>query len=345
MKNVGLFRIDERVFITMAFFTLISILLLAYSYKNEKPCGTFKIAISSLDNYTGTVIAFKAQMKNGKQYEWDFDDKVKYVSSNYMATHVYNVPGNYTIYVTVDGKCQGYTNVIIKERPFMPMVALRPKFICPKTVPVNKIVTFTDTTEGATSWEWFFDDNGIVNNTNRKATWIFNTPGLKTVYLRINGRPEMQSMNRILVTEHNPIISNPKQLKPKPEFTESSPRVIKKYPDPLIQMDSSQQQVIVEHKLPPEIQADEMELLLEEVVTGKKVATDFSRYLCHNLDLAVKYNNEVITFIEMCYRLKRIGSLKRIKRPIVILIRDKLSGCLKSIDVTITKETFFKRIL
>ncbi len=63
----------------------------------------------------------------------------------------------------------------------------------------NKDVSFFDNSVKATSWQWDFNNDGIFENTEQNPVQQFTTPGIKTVRLRINGDPLLESITTINV--------------------------------------------------------------------------------------------------------------------------------------------------
>ncbi|MBT8327506.1 MAG: hypothetical protein KJP21_07265, partial [Bacteroidia bacterium] len=75
-----------------------------------------------------------------------------------------------------------------------------PGFMTDKAVvyPCETVI-FTDTSIGATSWAWDFNNDGNTDATSQNPTWTYNTSGYKTVKLVINGTDSIVSTNHVTV--------------------------------------------------------------------------------------------------------------------------------------------------
>lgn len=77
---------------------------------------------------------------------------------------------------------------------------VNPGFMADKTVVYPcETVTFTDTSIGATSWAWDFNNDGNTDATAQNPTWTYNSGGYKTVKLVINGTDSITTSDYITV--------------------------------------------------------------------------------------------------------------------------------------------------
>ena len=132
----------------------------------------------TVDVRSGTVpltVAFtdRSKITSGTpSYEWDFDGDGVFDSTQQNPTFTYFSCGDYSprLRITAGSSTFDYQwpNLIAVD----PLVT---NFTTPATLvaPLSP-VTFTDTSVGATTWQWDFDDDGIVDSVSQNPTW---TPG------------------------------------------------------------------------------------------------------------------------------------------------------------------------
>jgi hypothetical protein len=332
------FRIDEQVFFTMICLSILSLFVLAYRYKNAEPCEALKLNYRDGDIYAGTYVTFKAEVKNGKSYEWNFGDNKEYKTGKPTESVVFSKPGIYTVTVLVNRSCRESRKVYIKEQPLSRELSKTVTFTAPDTAYINRVVTFTDATKGATKWEWFLDEKGTINNTNKQATWIFKEAGLKTVYLRVNGLSYMESHKDIVIVDprpKKPVVKIEKPKRPARKEVSEGPGWAPIVPSP------DEPAPTPPPVMTPNIDQSALVKLVEEIVIGKKTASDFSRYLCD--DLVVTYNNKRMTVSEMCNKLREWKNLRKIKTP-EVHVRKNTTNCIKEMAVTVKKETLLDKI-
>ena len=144
--------------------------------KASKPKGNFfsPEAASCAPSY----VTFKDQSVNASSWYWDFGDSA--YSQNNNPSHIYNLPGYYTVKVIVynDGGCtdtfirQNYVHVL---GPVSAFNASKNKG-CPDTK-----IEFTDKSKDAVSWSWNFGDGDTSNLIS--PSHIYHNPGSYTVTL------------------------------------------------------------------------------------------------------------------------------------------------------------------
>lgn len=134
--------------------------------------GTAPLSVSFIDTSTGTPIS----------WVWVFGDGS--VSSEPDPTHVYEVPGVYTVNLTVsDGETSSSREVAdyINVSP-----SLEADFTASPTEGTAPLeVSFTDTSTGTpTSWVWEFGDGNVSSEPN--PTHTYEEPGAYTVSLTVS---------------------------------------------------------------------------------------------------------------------------------------------------------------
>jgi hypothetical protein len=353
-KATSTARIDERVFFTMGLIAFVCLFILAFKIKNYESCKPVVIRANPSVSYEGATIAFKAETQGGKEFEWDFGDSSSAEFGGPGVTHNYAQAGRYTVIVTVNGNCYAVAKVDIKKAPVIINNSHKPMFSGPLTADLYKQVTFRDSTPDATRWEWNFGENGIdaVDATGQVVSYAYKTPGYKDIYVRINGNPNRIGTWQIYVNEIRP--QQAEADKPVPG--KRAPRGpgglgnIAKDPTapPLTLPDAGTVTPAPAPKAEvvkaPDIKPDEISEFLEAVVSGKKTAEDFYKYFCGEQDILVKYNDQSMTFNQMCKELRDFKKASKIDRPQVTIQTDKSTNCIRGMKVSVNKKGLFKRI-
>lgn len=349
-KRIGFhgYRIDDKVVFTMTGLIVLSLLVLGFRYRNTDPCMDVHVVVNAANYYQGYPISFRAEAAGGKNYKWDFSDGETHESSVESVHHNFKNPGTYIISVLVNGHCEGFDTVTVTERPLNRTPSIQPSFIAPDTATVNRPVTFIDTTGDATSWKWHFGESDLVDGTTHKISYTYKTPGIKNVYLEINGRPDRASIRSIYVKEEAPLVPT--------EVPRQRPRRPVRIPDPDINSKPQGRPIgsgdaqggtvpqPPKPKVYPDVQADEVIILLQGVVTGEKKAADFTQYFCDEADIPVTYNKTPMKFSQMCVKLKDFKKLKKITRPEVQLIKNSSTNCIWTMTVNVNKQTLIDRV-
>jgi hypothetical protein len=350
-KRIGFhgYRIDDSVVFTMTGLIVLSLLVLGFRYRNTDPCMDVNVVVKAPNYYQGSLISFRADAVGGKNYVWDFGDGKPYESGVASVQRSFKTPGTYIISVVVNGHCEGFDTVTITERPLDRTLSIQPSFIAPDTATVNRPVTFIDTTGDATSWKWRFGERELVDGVTQKISYTYKTPGIKLVYLEINGRPDRASTRTIYVKEEKPLVQlELPRPRPNRQGTMYREPMIKNKPSgPGITNGPAPGATISQPPKPkvyPDIQADEVIILLQGVVTGEKKAADFKQYFCDEADIPVTYNGTPMKFSQMCVMLKDFKKLKKISRPEVQLIKNSSTNCIWTMTVNVDKQGLFKRV-
>lgn len=340
-KSSSRFRIDEQVFFTMILVGILALIVLAFRLKTDEPCKPIQIKFTNNGSvfFQDAPVSFNATTKGGKTFEWDFGDGSQLetrATSNII--HTYKTARTYTVTVTVNGQCDEEEKIVIKRAPVFVDKRMLPQFSVPDSAIVGKPVTFTDSTEDATSWEWSFGETGNVDNKKRVASYMFTSHGPKTIYLKINGRPDRASTKMIYVKE------NPRQ-RPEEDTRQrndnggrSNRRIIVVSADspttPHINVD-------VPIVRAPEVSNEQLRVLLMQVVSGEKKAGDFSEYLCGKLNIMVVYNNKTMTFSEMCNKIRGVKKQGKVRSLVPSQFRNGTDGCIESMNVVLEKKGLF----
>ena len=346
-KRNGLpnYRIDDKVSYTMTGLILLSLLVLGFRYSNTEPCMNVNVVVKAPNYYQGALISFRAEAAGGKHYEWDFGDGESYESNLSSVQHSFGNPGIYIISVVVNGHCEDFDTVTITEPPIDKTVSLQPSFISPDSATVNRPVTLIDTTHDATSWKWRLGESDVVDGTERKISYTYKTPGVKLIWLEINGRRDRAATRAIYVVDEKPLVQ-PEMPRARPNRRGGIHRepIINDRPGGAPLGNGSGESNAVPQppapKIYPDVQADEVTLLLQGVVTGEKKSGDFTQYFCDETDIPVTYNGTPMKFSQMCNILRGYKKLKKIGRPEVQLSKNASSHCINRMVVNVKKKGF-----
>jgi hypothetical protein len=337
-------RVDERVYLTMGSLTLLSLLILAFRYASHRPCAPIILRVSSGSFIRGSLVNFNADTRGGSSYEWNFGDGTGSKGADPSAGHNYSVAGRYTVSVTVNGECTELQNVVIKEAPVIINNSLQPVIVVPDTVYMNVPLTVEDISPSSTSWEWRFEQGGLVDQTTRKASHTYSTPGPKQIFLEVNGRPDLQVSRWTMVIDRNAAIAAAKAAAVRAPAAQGHVTVIaidnKPTVQPLGQQAAAPPPVKpAEAAKAPEISSEDMATMLKGISESGKTTADFSSYLCGNLNIQVFYNKDKMTFTQMCDDIKGIkkGRIKSIK----VLITKDQQNCIVTLNVTLEKSKKF----
>lgn len=329
-------RIDENIILTMVVVSFIAMVVLAFKYHHYAPCVPVKFFVKSNSFQTGELIYFQVEAKNTGNLVWDFGDLTISNATSATAVHAYDHPGQYTISLAVNDICKAYKTIYITKAPLLVNPALVARFICPRTAEVGKPVVFKDTTANAASWEWRFGETTNVDAITQTATFTYFTPGVKTVYLVINGNMSTPGICKIFVA--------PKTIKADQRSNKAASQRIQIYVPERPNIDPLDSQLIklITIKPPlddkpkaPDLTGSQMEVLLREVVIGTKQAANFSPYLCGSLDTKINCNNRQISFTDLCIEMRSIKKTRKIKSLDVQLIKNQQTNCIIDMNVTL----------
>ncbi|MCK9630650.1 MAG: PKD domain-containing protein [Methanoregula sp.] len=128
-------------------------------------------------------------------WSWDFDNDGIVDSIEKNPVCVYNLPGNYTVNLTIANASRSKTIIrtdliLAKSRAPIAMYAANTT-----TGPVPLAVRFTDLSENLniTGWAWDFDNDTVIDSRERNATCVYKQPGNYTVRLAVTNEYETNS--------------------------------------------------------------------------------------------------------------------------------------------------------
>lgn len=125
----------------------------------------------------GDVVTFTSTSANATSYQWDFGDGATSTLTN--PTHAYAAPMTVTVVLTASNAC-GYGVASQSISVYTaPVAGFTPSTT---TVDMGQVVTFTNTSANATSYQWDFGD-GIGTSTMINPTYTYTSGGWYTVTL------------------------------------------------------------------------------------------------------------------------------------------------------------------
>jgi len=333
--------LDRRVSGIMAIFCIISIGLLAYKVTSDVPCREVAVAMSSLTNqksnsfFTNELIHFSAPLEADEKVEWDFGDKASKLYGAHV-THMFKVPGDYTIRVEINGNCSSTELISIKNfvqssktsqingNSTIDLVKELTNPIQAESfiIEQGKQILFSSTVQ-ASSYEWSVEgDNTQPKKTTDKAAFTFINTGNFTLKLSLNNDPDNQWTRVVSVTPRKvpvgpgalPISGGGSQggmgvpppiPLPKPK-TIAEPEVAKpeasSTPLPIEKPKTTAPAgpKIVEVYM----DNDQWREMLQDVVSGNASLSDFKMYMNDTESKMILVDKETLSFAELISRLK-----------------------------------------
>ncbi|GGB00744.1 PKD domain-containing protein [Puia dinghuensis] len=329
-------RVDDRAIITMIIVAVVSLLVMAWRFTNHTVCENFRVTARSEHYYTGEVVRFESNIGHFHTLHWDFGDNQGNDSKISSAVHSYDAPGNYTITLTADGECTEYDRITIQSAPPVENPET-PTFTYPQSAEVGKPVAFTDTTAGATQWEWRFGETATVDATERSPKYTYTTPGLKTVTLVINNDERQMGIAKIYV--------NPPATPKRKDHGDRPVIIVQNRPAPGPAAADSTKKVEPPVVKAPDVTNEQFETQLRAVANKQKTADSFAPYFGGNLNVEANLNGQMMPFTELCNKFSALKSEKKIKKLTVQLVKNDKTNCIIALFVNLKeKEGFFSKI-
>lgn len=323
-------RIDESAILMMLCFAIVGILITGYKIMNTKPCASFSIGVYSSHYYAGEAVKLSVNLPAYSKLEWDFGDQSPKVQNTAILYHQFDSPGDYTIRVTVDNTCTEYASVTIVDAPQIIDNSKLPTFIYPTSATVGQPVKFKDTTKGATQWEWRFGETAAIDATSKEPSYIYTTPGLKTVSLVINNDPKRLAVVKVYVNPQKVSADNSSNRKDHPIIILNNAPTSQPIDSALTQ--KIQNAVPVVHKA-PDISKDEFENALKEVADKAIPKQYFEQYFEDINKVHVNFNGKSTSFNDMFDKIRTIKGSSRIKSLHVQLIKNGATNYIEMLNV------------
>ena len=121
-------------------------------------------------------------------WEWDFDNDGLVDSNIQSPQYTYSEPGIYTVSLTVSGPGGSDSEIKMAYLDIAPASCEADFFAEPTTGYVPIEVQITDLSKGEIdTWEWDFDNDGLVDSNVQNPQYTYSEPGVYTVSLKVSG--------------------------------------------------------------------------------------------------------------------------------------------------------------
>jgi len=163
--------------------TIVDIGLLSYfhpvvaGFIADTLIGEFPLLVNFTDTTVGNPIT----------WEWDFNNDEVIDSYEQNPSWIYSDIGEYSVSLFVEDN-QGYSNSILKENYIKVKDELVTEYSSDTNIALkNTYIYFTDLSTGEpNSWQWDFNNDGIVDKTQQNPSFYFSSPGTFSVWLRVS---------------------------------------------------------------------------------------------------------------------------------------------------------------
>lgn len=149
------------------------------------PEASFTASVTS--GVTPLAVAFTdTSTQFPTSWAWDFDNDGLVDSTLQNPTFAYTTPGTYSVRLVATNEAGSGTLLVSNLiEAYQPVVAGFTR--APATGIVPFTVTFTNTSTGATTFEWDFNEDGITDSTQVNPQFNYTTTGVFDVRLRATG--------------------------------------------------------------------------------------------------------------------------------------------------------------
>ncbi len=303
---------------------LISAGTFAFRYSKNSSCDEVLFTVEAKEYRAGEMIKFRDNSIGAENWTWEFDDESS-GSSQKDPLHIFDKEGEYEVRLLVNGFCERIETVTIKEKLIVLDSTKFPVFELPESIRVGQTLRVKDETENADTWEWRFGENASVDAKTRRAEYVYETSGLKTVRLIVNGDEVHVGNKKINVI---PLAGGSKRL------VDIGDRErgwnVKRAPSDAGPTSSKKEgSELSKPKSVPYISERNFETQLLLVASEKIKAQAFSEYFCGNLNVPIVVKGDQSTFLLLCEKIKG----KSIKIKSLELHRVKGSNCITNLTI------------
>jgi len=128
------------------------------------------------------LVHFRNLSVYGESYSWEFGDKV--ISTEKNPSHIYNLPGNYIVKLTVTnvaGQASHNALIAVYEKP-VAVFNVYPT----EVIKNSQVVVFTDFSNHAVAWLWTFGDG---NSSSEESPWHkYESEGIFNITLKVTSK-------------------------------------------------------------------------------------------------------------------------------------------------------------
>ena len=325
-------HIDKSVIKLFVIVLFISASILAYRATRYTPCKDVDFTINTEEFVVGKLIEFKDLTTQAKSWEWNLGDSSK-VANNKNVLHSYEKPGEYQVSLKVNNACEISRKIVIKDRPFVLDTTKLAVFDLPESIKVGEELKVIDRTNNASKWEWRFGETAGINSESKVAKYTYESHGLKTVTLVVNGDVKHATSKQIMVLKDKSDISRPVTTIKTQQRTVSNRRISDAPTNPTLS-DALGPKPVGNNapKTVPNISEAQFKNKLILVSKRQAKPQDFEIYFCGDLNKSIIVNGKNMKFLEFCELLK----IKKFKIKEVNLIKDD-KNCINNVSIIRSK--------
>lgn len=324
---------DRSILITMAAAAVIGLLVTSYKVMTYSDCTRADFTFDEDRLVAGQIVSFKDQSPESAGWKWTFGDGRPPVTGE-EALHVFKHPGEYRVALQVDGGCSVVKKVVVRKRePLAHSSSRYPEFSMPPTARVGEPVRFADNTAGAKEWQWSFGETMQVDATTKEPTYVFQSSGVKTVTLIVNGN------DRHAARKHITVFASPVE---KPEFNLDLPeRAELKQEDAgdtisIAKLPLAPPLKPIPQRRTPELSRIQLEDYLLQVAEEQRAPETLPPFCCEGFNTRVRANGEK----KSLQALLRDIQGRKISIENLEVVKHRETGCIGFIKVGYNRKKF-----
>lgn len=321
---------DIKVVLVFLSVFLLSSFVIIINLNNDEECRVreFKVEATSLE--VGELIIFSDVSQNAHSWRWYFGDNSQ-ISFRSKVGHIFMKEGDYLIRLIVNNECSIEKLVTIVSKKSAVDNSKMPVFSVASHVLEGEKIDFEDRTEGAKSWEWRFGESGKVDSFDEKCSYMFTSPGVKSISLIVNNDYKHVTVKEIFV-----VPKKEEKIKIEKYKSDIPHNPFQNIPDaPPEDLNAP-----VKVAKGPEIggtDAGKLESLLESVAKGKTSYDNFLKHFCkYNLPIVIYRDAKTSTLREFFNAVKKKGD--RVKD---VRIQKDTEDCIRVINVDKKHKHYF----
>lgn len=324
-KGSSISPFDRSIVLTAAVTCVMGLFVMGYRIITYNDCSGAGFMVKEEQLVAGQIASFRDQSAQADGWVWDFGDDSPPAAGK-EAIHIFNHPGDYWVTLRTSGGCVSRKKVTVRKREPPDSSSRYPDFSLPATARVGETIRFTDHTEGAKEWKWSFGETMQVDATTKDPTYVFNSSGVKTVTLIVNGRERYAAKKSITV------FARPVE---KPKFDLDPPERVKlkqNEPDAAItisEMPLAPPLTPKREMKAPEINRVQLEDYLLQVAEEDREAESLKSFFCDGYDSRVRANGEEKNLQALLMNIQG----KRISIRNLEVVKHKESRCIDFIKV------------
>lgn len=192
MKRMYLIRLLSTVGFVMLF----------TSCEKEPDPPTASFTASKSSALVGEMITFTNTSQNADTFEWDFGDGSTSTSEN--PSHAYSTNGNFTVTLTVTG--EGGSNSVTRNVTISYPQPVAGFTMDKSSAEAGEVITFTNTSTNATSYQWDFGDG--ATSTEENPTHLYTAADTYTIELTATGPGGNSTATKNIEIVAPPLVGN-----------------------------------------------------------------------------------------------------------------------------------------